>query len=368
MMMTSRRKRQRGIGLVELVVVIAVLGVITPSLIIGLRSILVQPKAVTQDISRTVEDLVAETPDNSWLAKPLSNNSVPTQPGSGTSTVNAPPYAVFSAATDPLSMVIIGLRLNGTNWNIDGSVHSNGGLQIWGRQNSIKETAEACGDISVWLGSQNHIYDNKANGALCDDYYEVLSSNNYIKAKENAGVSSIGLNTWTVPATTFTLQDSSDGHSGDKTVNLNNVASLWDTPRSNNKLLDGLYRVTDGSTLVLAGPAKGTVTLVADKVFLFGQSLNLDAYSQGVVVYCTGTSSGFNLKGIMVLAAAAHLGGMLLAPNGEIMIAGWDTSVADMPQTASGLGDGTFTGDIRGTIAGQHVWLISGGGSEIRQT
>jgi len=400
-----KRRGQGGFGFVEILVTLGVVSIIAPGLVYGIGSTMSSPSSALQQMRDQIEGMYdsktgelkggwSELTSAANLQDELADNynvATPPAEGEGDGTVSPPVgYAVVSGATDDWSMFIWGLRPNGNNWHIQGDVHSNGGLVIgiplWplGGSNIITGQAECVDDLNVFdLG--NRIYNGDPNGALYGGDHYILGEgghwpwSNRIEATHSDDISTITMETWENPDAeiVFTLNDMSDGIT-DGLVRLKSVTTdldgnaVWANP-PDNQLNTGLYKVVDGSKLVLIGQAHGEVTFVADDIIIGGSSaITLTAYEQGVLAYCSGESSygPWQLDGIMIVAGNAHLTGMLYAPGGEVVVAGWNSSFNpsdDIPLSTGFFGeDWEFGGKVTGLIAGQHVWLIGGNGCLIQ--
>ena len=187
------------------------------------------------------------------------------------------------------------LDWTGSGAIVTGNIHSNSDIRISGSNNQITGLAEANLGFNI-SGSGNTFGSQDAAAPICH-----------------------------IPVNLFPPQDFFAPYTFSFTgnVDLKTIDEVWLDPPTKTMLKPGVYFTT--GTLTLSGSGvTGNVTLIGDEVKISGSDTTLTAFSNGVVLYGTGTSN----QAVKVSGSDETFTGIIYAPNGGIDISGSNEAVA----------------------------------------
>jgi prepilin-type N-terminal cleavage/methylation domain-containing protein len=200
-------------------------------------------------------------------------------------------WAIFAGQESPEPDKII--HWSGSDSTVTGNIHSNSDIHISGSNNQVSGLAEA--HLTFGGGGEDNTFGQKVEGA------------DILPMPLNCGLTNY-------------FQPYTFSWAGD--VNLNTIDEVWEDYPQKKKLKPGVYYAT-GKIQLPGNDVSGNVTLIGDKVHVAGSESSLTAYTNGVVIYATGTGS----EAIKISGDEGTFSGVIYAANGLVDISGSDVTV-----------------------------------------
>ena len=245
--------------------------------------------------TRQIEVIVqASVP--TFLGKALKINSG-TIYGRAVAKVDPAPEAIFAGSNDCAGF---GLRVNGSQITINGAMHSNSFLGIYGNNTDT-------------FGTTSYVCSQSINGG----------------PNISSGPTATSSRSYPISYTMADFPCTKSVPSGN--FDLCNDAAVWQSGNcwgGGGVLKPGVYCAPGGNLTLNGSNLSGNVTLVSNgQIQVSGNNMNLSAYSNGVALYTTSNVLTSATAPIMMGVSTMQLTGTIYAPNGHMNLSGSDWTI-----------------------------------------